>query len=115
MAAKDSPRLAKVAVRCFFASPPKSHHHRRLRRPQLLRRRLQEGHQDGDQQDVVPQGGIEGCALASALFLEGPLQRRPEGVGTGGVGDLELVGRWGAQGNMSSTNSEPVAPLLISS
>lgn len=95
--------------------PPKSHHHRRLRRPQLLRRRLQEGHQDGDQQVVVPQGGIEGCALACALFLEGPLQRRPEGVGAGGVGDLELVGRCRTQGSMSSTNSEQVATLLISS
>jgi hypothetical protein len=45
--------------------PREAHHHRRLKRPQLLGAGLQEGHQDRDQQDIVPQGGIEGRPSAA--------------------------------------------------
>ena len=55
-----------------------AHHHRRLIGPELLGRGLQEGHQDCDQQDVVPQGGIEGLIAGITGVLENLLQGHPD-------------------------------------
>ena len=69
--------------RLLADNPREAHHHWRLIGPELLGRGLQEGHQDRDQQDVVPQGGLQGS---------------PEGVGAGL--DIDL-GQTGAVGRIS--------------
>jgi len=58
--AKPFPRVASTS-RFLADHPREAHHHWRLIGPELLGRGLQEGHQDRDQQDVVPQGGLQGA------------------------------------------------------
>ena len=67
--------------RLLADDPREAHHHWRLIGPELLGRGLQEGHQDRDQQDEVPQGGFQGSS---------------EGVGAGfgiDLGQTVAVGR----------------------
>ena len=58
--AKPFPRVASTS-RFLADHPREAHHYWRLIGPELLGCGLQEGHQDRDQQDVVPQGGLQGA------------------------------------------------------
>ncbi|MCS5700505.1 fatty acid desaturase [Cyanobium sp. FGCU-52] len=73
-----------------------AHHHRGLIGPELLGGGLKEGHQDRDQQDVVPKGGIHRRFTGTTSLGEHQLQGRPQGIGTAvlvGLGQPACVGR----------------------
>ena len=92
---------------------PKAHHHRRLRRTELLRGGLQEGHQDGDQQDVIAQGWLQGALWGSRLDGENGFQGCPEGIGAGlGVdlcqaGAVGWIGEGGRFGGVGKVIAQP--------
>lgn len=78
--------------RLLADDPREAHHHWRLIGPELLGRGLQEGHQDRDQQDEVPQGGLQGAVGRGWLGGQYLFQGSPEGVGAGLGIDLGQTG-----------------------
>jgi len=61
-------------TRPCLRGPLKTHHHLWLVGPELLGGGLQEGHQDGDQQDVIAQGWLQGSAGGSGHPLRHALK-----------------------------------------
>jgi len=56
------PMTTRGGTRPCLRVPSKSHHRRWVVGPELLGGGLQEGHQDGDHQDGIPQGWLQGAA-----------------------------------------------------
>jgi len=81
--------------RLLADDPREGHHHWRLIGPELLGRGLKEGHQDRDQQDVVPQGRLRGAVGWGRLGGQHRLQGSPERVGAGLGIDLDQTGAVG--------------------